>query len=89
MIVPAILVLLSFAPVSLCDTNLKARDVCNNDYTLCDPKGASSSDEPPISSALSTLFLDAVNTVDNNKNTKCIIARNTDKIRPRLLGPML
>ena len=87
MIVPAIfVVLLPFAHVSLCDNNLKARDVCNNDYTLCDPKGASTSDEPPIGSALSPLFLDVVNTVDNNKDTKRSIAPDTNKFRPRLLG---
>lgn len=87
MIVPAILVvLLSFAHVSLCDNNFKARDVCNNDYTLCDPKGASTLDEPPISSALSPLFIDIINTVDNNKDTKRDIAHGTDRLKPRLLG---
>ena len=86
MIVPAIVVLLSFAHVSLCDNNLEARDACNTDYTLCDPKGASTSDEPPISSALSSLFIDVVNTVDNNKNKKRNLAHDTERLKPRLLG---
>lgn len=87
MIKTAILVvILSFAHLSCCDNNFKARDVYNNDYTLCDPKGASTSDEPPISNALSPLFIDVVNTVDNNKNAKCNIAHDINKIRPRLLG---
>lgn len=78
--------LLTFTHVSLCGTNLKARDVCNDDYTLCDPRGASTSDEPPIGSAMSPLFIAVVNTVDNDKNAKRDIARDTDQIRPRLLG---
>ena len=80
MVVPAILVLLSFAYVSLCDNTLKARDVCNNGYTLCNPKGASTLDEPPVSSALSPLFIDIVNTVDKNKD------HDNDRLSPRLLG---
>ncbi len=81
MIVPAILVvLLSFAHVSLCDNTFQARSVCNNGYTLCNPKGASTFDEPPISSALSPLFTDIINTVDNNKD------HGNDRLRPRLLG---
>ncbi|KAK0514313.1 hypothetical protein JMJ35_002930 [Cladonia borealis] len=87
MIVTAILVvLLSFTHVSLCNNNFKARNVCNNDYSLCDPKGASTSDEPPISSALSPLFIDILNTVDNNKDTKRDVVRSTDRLKPRLLG---
>ena len=86
MIVPAILVvLLSFANVSLCN-KFKGRSVCNNDYTLCDPKGASTSDEPPISSTLSPLFIDILNTVDNNKDTKRDVVHGMDRLKPRLLG---
>ena len=87
MIVLAILVVLvSFAHVSLCNNHFTARDVCNNDYTLCDPKGASTSDEPPISSALSPLFIDILNTVDNNKDAKRDAVHGTDVLKPRLLG---
>ena len=87
MIVAAFLVLLlSFAHVLLCDDNFKARNVCSNDYTLCSPKGASTLDEPPISSALSPLFIDILNTVDDSKNTKRDIAHGTDRLEPRLLG---
>ena len=87
MIVPAILlVLLSFAHVSLCNNNFKARGVCNTDYTLCDPKGASTSDEPSVSSALSPFFIDILNTVDNNKDTKRDIVHGIARLKSRLLG---
>ena len=87
MVVLAILVLLlSFAHVLLCDNNFKARDVCSNDYTLCNPKGSSTLDEPPISSALSPLFIDILTTVDDNRNSKRDTVHATDKLEPRLLG---
>ena len=60
--------------------------MCSNDYTLCNPKGASTLDEPPISSALSSLFIDILNTVDDNKNTKQDIVHATNRLEPRLLG---
>ena len=61
--------------------------MCATTTTLCAiPKGASTSDDPPIGSALSPLFIDVVNIVDDNKHTKRDIARDTDKIRPRLFG---
>ena len=87
MIVPAFLVLLlSSAHVLLCDNNFKAWDVCSNDYTLCNPRGASTLDKPPICSALSPLSIDILNTVDDNKNTKRDIVHATDRLEPRLLG---
>ena len=87
MIVSAILLaLLSFVHVSLCENNIRARDVCSNDYNLCNPKGASTLDEPPISRALSPLFIDILNTVDNKKDTKRDVVHGVDRLKPRLLG---
>lgn len=52
------------------DSALDARTGCGMSYTLCSPKSASTQDEPLVGSALSSFFVNIVNTVDSNPNHK-------------------
>ena len=60
---PFIILFLSFAHIIACNSALEARADCNAGYTKCSPNGAMATDEPPVGSALSTMYVDVVNSV--------------------------
>ena len=60
-----ILLLLSYAHVIACDDTLHARGACSSSYTVCSPKGAATTNEPPIGTGISSLFVDVVDTLDS------------------------
>ena len=62
---PLILLLLSYAHVITSDSVLQARADCNTGYTTCSPNGAATTNEPPVGSALSTMYVDVVNSVSS------------------------
>ena len=57
------MLLLPFAHVISCDNRLEARTDCNAGYTQCSPNGAMATNEPPVGSGLSTMYVDVVNSV--------------------------
>lgn len=77
------LLLFPFMHLIVARDTLNARADCSKSYTICQPKGASTQDEPPVGSALSPLFVDIVNTVDSNHNHKRE-AREDHAIGPRV-----
>ena len=42
-----------------------ARAACSSSYTSCNPKGAATTNEPPVGTALSPLYVDVVDTLDS------------------------
>ena len=60
-----ILLFLSCARFIVCHDPLHARAACSSSYTACNPKGAATTNEPPVGTALSSLFVDVVNTLDS------------------------
>ena len=62
-VIPYLLFLLSFVHIIGCNNALEARANCNSGYTRCSPSGAMATDEPPIGNALSTMYVDVVNSV--------------------------
>ena len=56
-VIPYLLFLLSFVHIIGCNNALEAR------ATRCSPSGAMATDEPPIGNALSTMYVDVVNSV--------------------------
>lgn len=63
------LLLLSYARVIACD-DLHARAACSSSYTACSPKGAATTNEPPVGTGVASLFVDVVDTLDSAKLAK-------------------
>lgn len=49
---------------------LKSRDDCDKDFVKCSPKGASSSNAPAIGSALSPLYVDLLDSINEGQKVK-------------------
>ena len=60
-----LLLFLSCAHIALCDDSLHARAACSSSYTACNPKGAATTNEPPVGTGLSSLYVDVVDTLDS------------------------
>ena len=60
-----VLLLLSYARVIACDDALHPRAACSSSYTACNPKGAATTNEPPIGTGIAPLFVDVVDTLDS------------------------
>ena len=59
------LLLFLYVHIIACDDILHARVACSSSYTACNPKGAATTNEPPIGTGLSSLFIDVVDTLDS------------------------
>lgn len=84
-----VLLLVSSAHLTTCESILESRGGCDKNYATCSPKGASSQAEPPIGSALSPFYVDIVNTVDVSKNQRREIHENREVIKARASGGSL
>ncbi|KAK3170687.1 hypothetical protein OEA41_002769 [Lepraria neglecta] len=83
-----VFIFLSYAHVVICGSTLGAKTDCTKSYTVCSPKGASTT-EPPVGSALSSIFVDIVNTVDSNKNQKRDTQQDEGALCIRASGEMV
>ena len=84
-----VLLLLSSAHITACDDTLHARAACSSSYTACNPKGAATTNEPPIGTGISSLFLDVVNTLDSANLAKRDAADARGAIEARASGGSL
>ncbi|KAF6235312.1 hypothetical protein HO173_006508 [Letharia columbiana] len=84
-----ILLLLSYAHVIACDDTLHARGACSSSYTVCSPKGAATTNEPPIGTGISSLFVDVVDTLDSANLAKREAGQDTCAIETRASGGSL
>ena len=91
MLLPAtfVVLLLSSAHITACDDTLHARAACSSSYTACNPKGAATTNEPPIGTGISSLFLDVVNTLDSANLAKRDAADARGAIEARASGGSL
>lgn len=85
----SVLLLVSSAHLTIGYSTLEPRAACNKNYATCNPKGASTQDEPPIGSALSPFYVDIVNTVDSSKNDKRDVQESKDVLLTRASGGSL
>lgn len=83
------LLLLSSARFSICDEILHARAACSSSYTACNPKGAATTNEPPIGTAIAPLYVDVVDTLDSANLAKRDAARDHGIIESRASGGSL
>ena len=84
-----ILLFLSCAHLIACHDPLYARAACSSSYTACNPKGAATTNEPPVGTALSSLFVDVVNTLDSANLAKRDAERARALIESRASGGSL
>lgn len=84
-----VLLLISSAHLTSCDSILESRGGCDKDYATCSPKGASTQAEPPIGSALSPFYVDIVNTVDVSKNQRREVHEDREVLKARASGGSL
>ena len=84
-----LLLLLSYAHVTACDSNLQGRAACSSSYTACNPKGAATTNEPPVGTGLSSLFVDVVDTLDSAHLAKRDAERARAVIEARASGGSL
>ena len=78
-----VLLLLSYAHVIACDDTLHARGACSSSFTVCNPKGAATTNEPPIGTGISSLFVDVVDTLDSANLAKREATQDHGVIEPR------
>lgn len=83
------LLLLSYAHIIACDDNLHARAACSSSFTVCNPKGAATTNEPPIGTGISSLFVDVVDTIDSANLAKRDAGRGHGIIETRASGGSL
>ena len=83
------LLLLSYARVITCDDDLHARAACSSSYTACNPKGAATTNEPPIGTGISSLFVDVVDTLDSAHLAKREAERARGALEARASGGSL
>ncbi|KAM0798029.1 hypothetical protein BDR22DRAFT_891798 [Usnea florida] len=86
---PFILLLLSYAHVIAGDNGLRAREACSSSYSVCKPKGAATTNEPPIGTGISSLFVDVVDTLDSANLAKREARQDTGIIETRASGGSL
>ncbi|CAF9935434.1 MAG: hypothetical protein ALECFALPRED_006391 [Alectoria fallacina] len=84
-----ILLLLSNAHLIACDDSLHARGACSSSYTACNPKGAATTNEPPVGTGISVLFVDVVDTLDSANLAKREAGQDTSVIETRAAGGSL
>ena len=84
-----ILLFLSCAHLILCHEPLHPRAGCSSSYTACNPKGAATTNEPPVGTALSSLFVDVVDTLDSANLAKRDAERARALIESRASGGSL
>lgn len=84
-----VLLLLSYAHVIACDDSLHPRAACSSSFTVCDPKGAATTNEPPIGTGISSLFVDVVDTIDSANLAKREAVRDHGVIETRASGGSL
>ena len=65
-----ILLLLSYAHLIACHNAVRPRAACSSSYSLCNPKGAATTNEPPVGTGIAPLFVDVVDTLDSAKLAK-------------------
>ena len=82
------LLLLSYARVIACD-DLHARAACSSSYTACSPKGAATTNEPPVGTGVASLFVDVVDTLDSANLAKREADRFHGLIETRASGGSL
>lgn len=78
-----LLLLLSYAHIIACDDTLHPRAACSSSYTVCNPKGAATTNEPPIGTGISSLFVDVVDTLHSAKVAKREAGQDTGVIETR------
>ena len=81
-----VLLLLSYAHVIACDDILHPRAACSSSYTACNPKGAATTNEPPIGTGISSLFVDVVDTLDSANLAKREAGQDTGVLVTRASG---
>ncbi|CAF9930445.1 hypothetical protein IMSHALPRED_008175 [Imshaugia aleurites] len=81
-----VLLLLSYAHVIACDDILHPRAACSSSYTACNPKGAATTNEPPIGTGISSLFVDVVDTLDSANLAKREAGQGTGVLVTRASG---
>lgn len=81
--------LLSYTHLIACDDTLHARAACSSSFTVCNPKGAATTNEPPIGTGISSLFLDVVDTLDSANLAKREAERGHGVIETRASGGSL
>ncbi|KAL2042482.1 hypothetical protein N7G274_004975 [Stereocaulon virgatum] len=87
---PAIVLLFFYhTHITICGNTSGARADCTKSYTVCSPKGASTTNEPAVGSALSSVFVDIVHTVNENKNQRRDKYRDGNELRVRASGGSL
>ena len=84
-----ILLFLSCAHLIVCHDPLHARAACSSSYTACNPEGAATTNEPPVGTALSSLFVDIVDTLDSANLAKRDAERARALIESRASGGSL
>lgn len=84
-----VLLLLSHAHVIACDDTLQARGDCSSSYTVCNPKGAATTNEPPVGTGISSLFVDVVDTLDSANLAKREAGQDSGIIETRASGGSL
>ena len=77
---------LSYAHLIACHDPLHPRVACSSSYTACNPKGAATTNEPPIGTAIAPLFLDVVDTLDSANLAKRQLGRDHGVIETRASG---
>ena len=86
---PFVLLLLSYAHVIACDDTLHPRAACSSSYTACNPKGAATTNEPPVGTGIAPLFVDVVDTIDSANLAKREAGHNFGLIETRASGGSL
>ena len=84
--IPFVLLLLSYAQVIACDDSLHARSACSSTFTACNPKGAATTNEPPIGTGIAPLFVDVVDTIDSANLAKREAGRDRGLVETRASG---
>ncbi len=67
---PSLIFTFALSIISLVDANpldLVARQNCADNYSKCSPSGATATDTPPVGSALSSLYVDILNSISGVK----------------------
>ena len=75
--------------IAICHCALEARADCNAGYTKCSPNGAVATAEPPIGSALSTMYVDVVDSVQSKGQQTRDLENNRVEIQERATGGSL
>lgn len=83
------LLFLSYAHVIACDDSLYPRAACSSSFTACNPKGAATTNEPPIGTGISSLFVDVVDTIDSANLAKREAGRDKGVFETRASGGSL